>query len=117
MPRSPCWRRIHGRPAVVLFKPAGVPARDVEETVLSLGEFEALRLADVEGLYQEAAAVQMQISRTTFGRIVENARRKVAGAVVHGRALRIGGGPVVEEPHLDPGRGRRCRRRRRGWGE
>lgn len=57
-------------------------------------EFEALRLADYEGLYQEQAAERMGVSRQTFGRIVEAARRKVAEALVKGLALRIGGGQV-----------------------
>jgi transposase-like protein len=62
---------------------------------LSVDEFEALRLADLEGLYQDEAAIRMGVSRPTFARIVEASRRKVAEALVHGRALRIGGGPVA----------------------
>jgi hypothetical protein len=58
-------------------------------------ELEALRLADKEGLYQEQAAEGMHISRPTFGRIVESARRKVAEALVEGKALRIEGGNFV----------------------
>jgi predicted DNA-binding protein (UPF0251 family) len=54
-----------------------------------MDELEALRLADVEGLYQEEAARQMNVSRATFGRIVEEAHRKVADAILHGKALRI----------------------------
>ena len=61
---------------------------------MSLDEFEALRLADLDGLYQEQAAKQMQVSRTTFSRIIEAAHRKMADALVHGKALRIEGGPV-----------------------
>jgi uncharacterized protein len=67
----------------------------LEEVSLSVDELEALRLADLEGLYQEEAASRMGISRATFARIVEASRRKVADALVHGRALRIGGGPVA----------------------
>jgi len=78
----------------VVFKPAGVPASTLEEVVLSLDEFEALRLADLEGLYQEQAAERMQVSRQTFGRTVEAARKKVAEALVLGKALRIEGGNV-----------------------
>lgn len=61
---------------------------------MSLDEFEAVRLADLDGLYQEQAAEQMHVSRTTFSRIVASARRKMADAIVHGKALRIEGGPV-----------------------
>jgi predicted DNA-binding protein (UPF0251 family) len=67
----------------------------LEEVALSVDELEALRLADLEGLYQNHAAARMGISRPTFARIVESSRRKVASALVHGRALRIGGGPVA----------------------
>jgi uncharacterized protein len=67
----------------------------LQEIALSVDELEALRLADLEGLYQEAAASRMAVSRATFARIVEAARRKVAEALVHGRSLRIAGGPVA----------------------
>lgn len=67
----------------------------LEEVALSVDELEALRLADLEGLYQDAAAARMGVSRPTFARIVEASRGKVAEALVHGRALRIAGGPVA----------------------
>jgi len=67
----------------------------LEEVALTVDELEALRLADLEGLYQDDAAARMEVSRPTFARIVEAARRKVAEALVRGRALRIGGGPVA----------------------
>jgi rubrerythrin len=57
-------------------------------------EFEALRLVEYEGLYQEGAAERMGVSRQTFGRIIEAGRRKVAQALVEGLALRIEGGKV-----------------------
>lgn len=76
------------------MKPAGIPARELEELILGFDEAEALRLADLEGLYQEAAARSMGVSRQTFGRIVESARRKVADALLNGKALRIEGGEV-----------------------
>ena len=94
MPRPCCWRLIAGSPAAGTFKPLGIPMRDLEEVVMTLDEFEAVRLADLEGLYQERAANQMGVSRPTFSRIVDSARRKVADALVHGKALLIVGGPV-----------------------
>jgi len=63
--------------------------------LLTLDEYEAIRLADLEGLYQEQAAIRMNVSRQTFGRIVEAAHRKVADVLVHGKMLRIEGGPVA----------------------
>jgi len=65
---------------------------------MSLDEFEAIRLADLEGYYQEDAGFRMQVSRPTFSRIIESARRKVADALTHGKVLRIEGGPVMEYP-------------------
>lgn len=94
MPRPFCHRRIAGRPAASIFKPIGIPVRALEEVVMTLDEFEAVRLADLEGLYQEEAAEQMGVSRPTFSRIVDTAHRKMADALVHGKALRIEGGPV-----------------------
>jgi predicted DNA-binding protein (UPF0251 family)/predicted Fe-Mo cluster-binding NifX family protein len=88
-------RRVAALPTVPVFKPAGIPARDLEEVALTLDEFETIRLADYEGLYQEAAALRMGVSRQTFGRIVEAARKKVADALVNGKALRIEGGVAV----------------------
>jgi len=61
---------------------------------MTLDELEAMRLVDLDGLYQEDAGARMGVSRQTLGRILESARRKVAGALVMGRALRIEGGPV-----------------------
>ena len=95
MPRPFCPRHVECSPHIVYFKPAGVPLCDLDEVNVTLDELEALRLADWEGFYQEQAAEQMKISRPTFARVVESARKKVADALVHGKALRIEGGPVV----------------------
>jgi predicted DNA-binding protein (UPF0251 family) len=89
MPRPRCCRRIAGEPACKIFKPAGTPASSLEEVVLSLEEYEAIRLADHEGLYQEDAAARMGVSRQTFGRAIALARAKVARALVLGCVLRI----------------------------
>ncbi len=95
MPRPCCLRYVGQTPCARYFKPAGFPIRMLEEVVLGLDELEALRLADLNGLYQEQAAEQMKISRPTFSRIVEEARRKVADVLIHGKALRLEGGTVV----------------------
>lgn len=104
MPRPPLTRTICRRPGVTRYKPSGVPARLLQEVVLGYDEIEALRLADLEGLYQEQAAEQMGISRPTFGRLVAEARRKVADALLHGHALAFEGGPFA----LAPGPWHRC---------
>ncbi|GAB4239744.1 MAG: hypothetical protein Kow00109_14610 [Acidobacteriota bacterium] len=96
------------------FKPAGRPLRDLETVRLGLDELEALRLADLEGYYQEDAARQMGVSRPTFARIIAAARAKVAEALVEGKALAIEGGVVAmreEQEITESGRGRNGRGR------
>ena len=95
MPRPCCLRHIDVNPCAVYFKPAGIPVHMLAEVVLTLDELESLRLADLNGLYQEQAAEKMKISRPTFSRVIEQARRKVADALIHGKALRLEGGAVV----------------------
>ncbi len=90
MARPKCCRRIDCEPDFRIFKPIGVPVSSLEEVVLSMDEFEAIRLADLERLYHEQAAEKMGISRQTFGRILESARGKVAKVLAMGLALRIG---------------------------
>ncbi len=85
-------RRVGSMPQSDYFKPRGIPLSMLEEVVLTVDEFEALRLADLEGLYQEQAAGKMNVSRQTFGRIIESAHKKVAEALVQGKALKIAGG-------------------------
>ena len=92
MPRPLKYRFVEGHPPSDYFKPRGVPLASLEVSVLTLDEFEAVRLADYEGLYQEQAAEKMGISRQTFGKIVESARKKIADALVNSKAIRIEGG-------------------------
>jgi uncharacterized protein len=102
-------RRICHRADVTYFKPQGIPMRDLQEVVLPLDCLEAIRLADVEGLYHQEASEQMGVSRATFGRILERGRALVAAALINGAALRIGGG-AVEHVNQGRGRGRGCGR-------
>jgi predicted Fe-Mo cluster-binding NifX family protein len=62
--------------------------------VLTIDEFEAVRLADLVGLYQEEAAKKMNVSRQTFGNIIESAHKKIADAIINAKALKIKGGIV-----------------------
>ena len=87
-------RKVCGSPDPRCFKPRGIPSSELEENVLSLDEFEAMRLADLEGLYHEDAARMMDISRQTFGRILSSARKKTADAIVNVKLLAIEGGDV-----------------------
>jgi predicted DNA-binding protein (UPF0251 family) len=85
-------RRVWALPGSEYFKPRGIPLSMLEEITLTIDEFEAIRLADLENLYQEQAADKMKISRPTFGRIIESAHKKVAEALVQGKPLKIEGG-------------------------
>ena len=98
MPRPVQPRTIEFGPRVTFFKPAGIPAVELEEVALTLDELEAVRLADLNGLYQEKAAPKMGISRSAFARILESARRKIADALIHGKSLKLEGGPVQAGP-------------------
>jgi uncharacterized protein len=89
MPRPKQPRRICFEPNVTYFKPRGVPLRELREVRLLPDELEALRLHDVEGLEQVAAAGQLKVSQPTFGRIINSAYRKVAQALVRGEAIRV----------------------------
>lgn len=62
---------------------------DLAEIVLEVDEMESVRLADFEGEYQDAAAKQMGVSRATFSNIINRAHRKIAEALLKGKALRI----------------------------
>ena len=92
MARPRNCRRVGSMPESNYFKPRGIPLSALEEIVLTVDEFEAIRLADLESLYQEQAAEKMNVSRQTFGRIIESAHKKVAEALVKGKALKIEGG-------------------------
>jgi len=89
MSRPKKCRCIQCQPNANYFKPRGIPLTSLEEISLNLDELEALRLADYESLYHEEAAKQMNISRATFGRILDQARHKVAEAILGGKALKI----------------------------
>ena len=92
MARPRNCRRVGSLPGSEYYKPRGIPLSMLEEITLSVDEFEAIRLADLENLYQEQAAAKMKVSRPTFGRIIESAHKKVAEALVKGKALKIEGG-------------------------
>lgn len=92
MARPTKWRRVAAIPAVTYFKPAGIPLRALEEVGLTVEEVEAIRLKDLESLEQEDCAQRMHISRPTFHRVLGAARRKVADALINGKAMRIEGG-------------------------
>ena len=83
------YRKICGSPESRCFNPVGVSADKLQELILTMDEYEAIRLADLVGMYQDEAAYSMGISRQTFGRIIESARLKIADAIVNMKAIRI----------------------------
>ncbi|MGF1715066.1 DUF134 domain-containing protein [Photobacterium chitinilyticum] len=89
MPRPKIHRRIGCRPAHSCFKPNGVPMSQLESIVLAPDELEAIRLVDLNGLHQQAAAQELGVSRQTLGNIIARARNKVAQALVKGKALEL----------------------------
>lgn len=96
MPRPENIRRVHPCSAAAhTFKPAGVPLRELSRIVLTADQAEAVRLADLEGMYHSAAARRMGVSRQTFGRVLAGARRTIADAVLNRKALRMEGGTIA----------------------
>lgn len=94
MPRPEKHRIVNEPPIFTEFKPMGVVGRFLERTHLSLDEFEAFRLADFVGLSHAEASDEMEISRSTFTRLIEKARKKIADLIIHGKVLTIEGGNI-----------------------
>lgn len=94
MPRPKNNRIVQKPPIFTEFKPIGVAGRLLNQTSLSLDEYEAIRLADYEGLSHAEAAEEMEISRSTFTRLIEEARKKIANMIINGSMLTINGGNI-----------------------
>ncbi len=80
------------QPAFTSFRPAGEGLTEPEKMVLTVDEFEAVRLKDLEGLDQSVCAEKMDISQPTFHRLVISARKKIADALTNGKSIKIEGG-------------------------
>jgi len=91
MPRPRCRCAIRCNPNIYYFKPRGIPMRSLDSVELSLAEVEALRLKNIQDLDQIDCARQMKISQSTFQRILSSAYKKIADALVNGKAIRISG--------------------------
>ena len=94
MPRPKKERKVHKPPIYTRFKPTGIAAKDLKDLTLSLDEYEAIRLADFYGMQQEEAAEEMEISRPTFTRLIEAARKKMADFLINGKVLNLDGGNI-----------------------
>ncbi|MBN1118486.1 MAG: DUF134 domain-containing protein [Bacteroidales bacterium] len=99
MPNRKRYRRITMPPQMEGFKPFGIPMRELEPIVLLFEEYEAIRLADYENLTQEEAAMKMNISRPTFTRLYDKARKVIAKSFVEGKAIFIQGGNYITDDY------------------
>ena len=101
-------------PAISYFKPRGIPMQNLKEVHLTIDEGEAIRLADLLGMSHEKAGRRMGVSRATFGRIVQKARKTVADALINGKAINIEGGnyKIIMEARIF-----KCRRCNNRWEE
>ena len=95
MPRPRKCRRVWLEPNVTYFKPSGIRIIELDEVVLTVDEYEAIRLKDLEGFDEESAAKRMGISQPTFNRLINTARKKIADAIVNGKAIKIEGGNFI----------------------
>ena len=100
MSRPKKQRSVQRPPLYSNFKPTGVRGASLQTTELALDEFEAVRLADYEGLDHAESAEQMGISRSTFSRLVDKARHKIAHFIIDGRHLQIEGGNIHFQGNL-----------------
>lgn len=89
MTRPRIKRCLQFSPNVDYFKPRGIPLRDLEEVELLPDEIEAIKLYLVDGLDQTKSAKKMGISQPTFARTFDVACKKVAGALIGGKAIKI----------------------------
>jgi predicted DNA-binding protein (UPF0251 family) len=85
-------RLVAFNPDISYFKPRGIPMVDLEEVCLTVDQREAIRLSDLLGMSHEEAGRRMGVSRATFGRIIERARKTVADALINGKAINVEGG-------------------------
>jgi predicted DNA-binding protein (UPF0251 family) len=105
MGRKKRLRWVGFQPGITYFKPRGVTLASLEEVGLTFDELEAIRLSDLDGQDQIKAAKKMKVSQSTFQRILTAAHRKIAEALVEGKAIKVEGGEVVM-PGFGRGAGR-----------
>lgn len=92
MPRPIKYRRVENLPEYTYFIPAGRRKCEIEDIIIKVEELEAMRLKDIEDLNQEECAEKMHVSRQTFQNIIDRARKKIATAIIEGKAINISGG-------------------------
>lgn len=114
MPRPPKQRQIEYCLNATHFKPQGMPLKLLETVRLAKDEIEAIRLTDLDGLYQEKAAEQMGISRQTLGTVLKRARQKIAEALIEGKVIQLESCCPIPPTEQQPRPGRCGKRRGHG---
>ena len=115
MPRPMKWRKVCCLPENSKFGPLDLKVDDENIVRMTVDEYEAIRLIDLEGFTQEECAKQMDVARTTVQGIYAEARKKIAESLVNGKVLLIEGGVYRLCEGFGNGCGRGCRRHRHGW--
>ena len=92
MSRPRKWRRVRGLPANRRFGPLDSHSHNEQTVIMTVEEYETVRLIDLEGMTQEGCALQMDVARTTVQGIYYEARKKLADSIVNGKVLIIDGG-------------------------
>ena len=96
------YRNVRVDPKISQFSPRGRPGRP-EEVEIRMDEYEALRLADYQGLSQKEAAKSMHISQQTFSRILRKAHQLIAKGITTGSAIKIQGGQYIISSRINTG--------------
>lgn len=92
MARPRKWRKVCCLPDNDAFGPMGRMINSENVIIMSVDEYETIRLIDLESYTQEECALQMGVARTTVQGIYNDARKKIADSLVNGKILRISGG-------------------------
>jgi uncharacterized protein len=112
MPRPRKWRRVCCLPESNVFGPLSGPLQE-EEIIMTVDEYETIRLIDLECLTQEECAERMNVARATVQKIYTDARLKLAESLVNGYILKIQGGEYELYDNNEKNIGCRCCRRNR----
>lgn len=92
MPRPKKWRRVCRLPDFQSYGPIDGLSEMEDIIIMTVEEYEVIRLIDFEGLDQEQSAERMGVARSTVQRIYNDARKKIAQSLVNGKTLKIKGG-------------------------
>lgn len=114
MPRPMKWRKVCCLPESNKFGPLDSPADAKNHVIMTVDEYETIRLIDLKGFTQEECANQMKVARTTVQGIYITARKKLAESLVNGKVLFIEGGEYRLCEGVGNGCGRGCHRHGRG---